>query len=73
MVAVDSETIYLEVHSNAASAVALFISALVYAAITAYIYYDVFMNVDRKEELKRWIEERRQRRGTELSTIRIHE
>lgn len=55
MIAVDSETIYLEVHHHASSAVALFVSSLIYAGITAYVYYTVFMNVDRKEELKRWI------------------
>jgi archaellum component FlaF (FlaF/FlaG flagellin family) len=59
MIAIGSETIYLEIHSHAASAVALFVSALVYAGITAYVYYNTFMNVDRKEELKRWIKERR--------------
>ena len=55
MIAADSETIYLEVHRHASSAVALFVSSLIHAGITAYVYYTVFMNVDRKEELKRWI------------------
>jgi len=55
MIAVDSETIYLEIHHNASSAVALFVCSLIYAGITAYVYYTVFMNIDRKEELKRWI------------------
>lgn len=68
MIAVGSETIYIEVHSHAGSAVALFISALVYAAITAYVYYNTFMNVDRKEELRRWIRERNQR-GTEMALV----
>lgn len=68
MIAIGSETIYIEVHSNAGSAVALFVSALVYAAITAYVYYNTFMNVDRKEELRRWIRERNQR-GTEMSLV----
>ena len=64
MVGFGSETIYLEIHNDAASAVALFVSALIYAGITGYYYYIIFMNLDRKEELKRWIEERRMRRGT---------
>ena len=68
MIAVDSETIYLEIHHNASSAVALFVSSLIYAGITAYVYYTVFMNVDRKEELKRWIKERNQR-GHELAMM----
>lgn len=68
MIAVGSETIYIEVHSHAGSAVALFVSALVYAAITAYVYYNTFMNVDRKEELRRWIRERNQR-GTEMALV----
>ena len=55
MIAIDSETIYIEVHHHASSAVALFVSALIYAGITAYVYYTVFMHVDRKEELKKWI------------------
>jgi hypothetical protein len=48
-VATGSETLYLEVHSHAASAVALFISAVIYAGITAYVYYDIYMNIDKKE------------------------
>ena len=68
MIAIGSETIYLEVHSPAGSAVSLFISALLYAGIAAYVYYTVFMNVDRKEELKRWIKERRER-GVEMHRV----
>lgn len=68
MIAVDSETIYIEVHHNGSSAVALFVSSLIYAGITAYVYYTVFMNIDRKEELKRWIKERKEH-GTELSMM----
>lgn len=68
MIAVDSETIYFEVHHNGSSAVALFVCSLIYAGITSYVYYTVFMNIDRKEELKKWIKERKER-GTELSMM----
>ena len=68
MIAIGSETIYIEVHSPAGSAVALFVSALVYAAITAYVYYNTFMNVDRREELRIWLRERTQR-GTEMALV----
>jgi hypothetical protein len=61
MIAIGSETIYIEVHSHAGSAVALFVSALIYAAITGYVYYTTFMNVDRREELRIWLRERTQR------------
>lgn len=54
-----SETLYIEVHDHASSAVALFISAVIYAGIFGYLYYDIYVNVDRKEELKKWIIERR--------------
>jgi hypothetical protein len=37
----------------------LFISVIVYALIAGYLYYDIFVNVDRKEDLKRWLEERK--------------
>lgn len=69
IVAVGSETLYMEVHSNAASAVALFISAVIYGGITAYYYYMIYMNLDRKEELKRWIREERLRKGLEMGSI----
>jgi archaellum component FlaF (FlaF/FlaG flagellin family) len=48
IIAFKSETIYIEVHSPASSAVALFISALIYAGITGYQYYNIYVNVDRK-------------------------
>ena len=44
----ESKTLYLEVHNPASSGVALFISALVYAGIFGYLYYDIYLNVDRK-------------------------
>jgi hypothetical protein len=44
------------VHDPLSSAFALFISAVIYAAIFGYLYYDIYLNVDRKEELKRWIQ-----------------
>lgn len=52
--AVGSETLYIQIHTRATSAVALFISALVYGGITGYLYYDIFVNIDRKEDLKRY-------------------
>lgn len=52
-------TLYIEVHDNASSAVALFIAALIYAGIFGYLYYDIYVNVDRKEELRRWVMERK--------------
>ena len=30
-------------------------SALVYAGISGYLYYDVYVNIDRKEDLKRYL------------------
>ncbi len=74
IVAFGSETFYMEVHNQAASAVALFISAIIYGGITAYYYYLIYMNVDRREELKRWIREERLRKGTEMASFdRIEE
>lgn len=37
-----------------ASAFALFISAGIYAAIFAYLYWDRYVNIDRKLDLKRY-------------------
>jgi hypothetical protein len=54
-----SETLYIEVHDHASSAVALFISAVIYAGIFGYLYYDIYINVDRREELRRWVLERK--------------
>jgi hypothetical protein len=70
MVAFHSETIYIEVHNHASSAVALFISAIIYAGVAGYYYYNIFMNVDRKEELRRWLLERKNHRQTEMSVIK---
>jgi hypothetical protein len=64
-----SETLYIEVHDNASSAVALFIAAIIYAGIFGYLYYDIYINVDRREELRRWVLERR--RLTQLREMDI--
>jgi hypothetical protein len=49
----------IEIEHHGASAVALFISVIIYALIGGYLYYDIWVNVDRKEDLKRWLEERK--------------
>lgn len=54
--AVNSETLYIEVHNRMASAFALFISAAIYAAIFAYLYWARYVNIDRKLDLKRLFE-----------------
>lgn len=54
LVAFNSETLYIEVHSRMASAFALFVSAGIYAAIFAYLYWDRYVNIDRKLDLKRY-------------------
>ena len=69
MIGAGSETIYIEVHNHASSAVALFIAALVYAGKAGYYYYNIFMNVDRREELKRWIQERRNQSQIEMGAV----
>jgi hypothetical protein len=51
--------LYFPIHDPASSAVALFISALIYGGVFGYLYYDIYVNVDRKEELKKWIIERK--------------
>ena len=56
-------------HNPVASGVALFISALVYAGIFAYLYYDIYINVDRKEELKRWVHERQRIKENEMHSF----
>lgn len=53
LVAFASETLYIEIHTRMASAFALFMSAAIYACIFAYLYYDRYVNVDRKADLKR--------------------
>lgn len=64
-----SQTLYIEVHDHASSAVALFIAAIIYAGIFGYLYYDIYINVDRKEELRRWVLERK--RLTQLREMDI--
>jgi hypothetical protein len=53
LVAFNSETLSIEVHNRMASAFALFISAAIYAAIFAYLYWAKYVNIDRKVDLKR--------------------
>lgn len=55
LVVFKSETMIIEIHHHGPSAVALFISVIIYALIAGYLYYDIFINVDRKEDLKRWL------------------
>ena len=44
---------------------------MIYAGIFGYLYYDIYVNVDRKEELKRWINERRNHsQEVEMSSIK---
>jgi hypothetical protein len=50
----------IEIHHHGSSAVALFIAVVIYALIAGYLYYNIYVNVDRKEDLKRWLDERRQ-------------
>jgi hypothetical protein len=49
----------IEIEHHAASAVSLFIAIIIYVLIAGYLYYDIWVNVDRKEDLKRWLEERK--------------
>jgi hypothetical protein len=66
-----SETLYIEVHDHASSAVALFISAVIYAGIFGYLYYDIYINVDRKDELRRWVlEQKRRNQLREMDMVR---
>jgi hypothetical protein len=50
-----SETMIIEIEHHGASAVSLFIAALIYGLIAGYLYYDIWVNVDRKEDLRRWL------------------
>lgn len=54
LVAFNSETLYIEVHNRVAAAFSLFVSAGIYAVIFAYLYWDRFVNIDRKLDLKRY-------------------
>jgi len=49
----------IEIEHHGAAAVSLFIAVIIYALIGGYLYYDLWVNVDRKEDLKRWLEERK--------------
>jgi len=51
-----SETMIIEIEHHASAAVSLFIAVIIYALIAGYLYYDIYVNVDRKEDLKRWLE-----------------
>lgn len=53
LVAFKSETLYIEVHNRMAAAFSLFVSAMIYAAIFAYLYWARYINIDRKLDLKR--------------------
>ena len=55
LVIFESETMIIEIEHHGASAVALFIAVIIYALIAGYLYYDIYVNVDRKEDLKRWL------------------
>jgi hypothetical protein len=46
----------IEIEHHGPSAVSLFIAVVIYALIAGYLYYDIWVNVDRKEDLKRWLE-----------------
>lgn len=60
IVAIESETLYIEVHDSMSSAFALFISALIYALIGGFLYYNLFFNLTRRDKLKLWISQRKQ-------------
>lgn len=42
-------------HNRVAAAFSLFVSAGIYAVIFGYLYWDRFVNIDRKLDLKRYV------------------
>lgn len=69
LVSFNSKTLYVIPNNRLATAVALFFSSFVpivsspqiYAGIFAYLYYDRYINISRREGVQRWLEERRER------------
>jgi hypothetical protein len=55
LVVCKAEIMVLKIEHFGSAAVALFIAVLIYGLITGYLYYNIFINVDRKEDLKRWL------------------
>jgi len=65
LVAFDSKTLYVIPKNRLASGVALIFSALIYAGIFAFIYYNKYINVGRLEHRRREMEERRHKQPEE--------
>lgn len=53
LVAFGSETLYIPVHHRVASALSLLFSAIIYGAIFWWLYYKIYINIDRKQDLRR--------------------